>query len=86
MVMHDPEVRPAPSHPLKIRIHRDSISKGAPSPTTLVNGNPPTNGKPEPVEDDEPLPRTLMGQVPLGVAVSRIVQNAYAELGNMAET
>ncbi|CEL60873.1 hypothetical protein RSOLAG1IB_04112 [Rhizoctonia solani AG-1 IB] len=84
--MHDPEVRPAPSHPLKIRIHRDSISKGAPSPTTLVNGNPPINGKPEPVEDDEPLPRTFMGQVPLGVAVSRIVQNAYAELGNMAET
>ncbi|QRW21525.1 mediator complex subunit Med14 [Rhizoctonia solani] len=84
--MHDPEVRSAPSHPLKIRIHRDSISKGAPSPTTLVNGHATANGKPEPREEDEALPRTLMGQVPLSVAVSRIVQNAYAELGNMAET
>ncbi|KAG8699220.1 mediator complex subunit [Ceratobasidium sp. 395] len=35
---------------------------------------------------EEALPRTYMGQVPLGVAVSRIVQHAYAELGNMAET
>ena len=37
-------------------------------------------------ELEEALPRTLMGRVPLGVAVSRIVQHAYAELGNMAET
>ncbi|KAF8757051.1 Mediator complex subunit MED14 [Rhizoctonia solani] len=59
--MHDPEVRSAPSHPLKIRIHRDSISKGAPSPTTLVNGHATANGKPEPREEDEALPRTLMG-------------------------
>ncbi|KAG8733236.1 mediator complex subunit [Ceratobasidium sp. 423] len=80
--MHDPEARSAPSHPLKIRIHRDSTSKSAPSPP-LVNGSA-TNGKPEP--DGDELPRTLVGQVPLGVAVSRLVQHAYAELGNMAET
>ncbi|CAE7084845.1 unnamed protein product [Rhizoctonia solani] len=85
MVMHDPEPRSTPSHPLKIRIHRDSISKGAPSPQPVVNGNATANGKPEPQEEEE-LPRTLVGQVPLGVAVSRIVQHAYAELGNMAET
>ncbi|CAE6452612.1 unnamed protein product [Rhizoctonia solani] len=84
MVMHDPEVRSTPSHPLKIRIHRDSTSKSAPSPLSAVNGNATANGKPEPEEDE--LPKTLMGQVPLGVAVSRIVQHAYAELGNMAET
>ncbi|CAE6459018.1 unnamed protein product [Rhizoctonia solani] len=84
MVMHDPEPRSTTSHPLKIRIHRDSTSKSAPSPQPLVNGNATTNGKPEPEEDE--LPRTLMGQVPLGVAVSRLAQHAYAELGNMAET
>ncbi|KAF8608530.1 MED14-domain-containing protein [Ceratobasidium sp. AG-I] len=109
MVMHDPEQRPAPSHPLKIRIHRDSTSRSAPSPASVQNGNGNANGgssaaagaggmgvgagvKEEPMsavderELEEALPRTLMGQVPLGVAVSRIVQHAYAELGNMAET
>jgi hypothetical protein len=115
MVMHDPEQRTAPSHPLKIRIHRDSTSKSAASPTQatgggIVNGTgnvngsgsgPPNGGgslgarsaiKDEPMsavgerELEEALPRTLMGQVPLGMAVSRIVQHAYAELGNMAET
>ncbi|QRV93932.1 mediator complex subunit Med14 [Ceratobasidium sp. AG-Ba] len=42
-----------------------------------------------PVNDrdlEEALPRTSMGQKSLGDAVSRIVQHAYAELGNMAET
>lgn len=109
MVMHDPDQRPAPSHPLKIRIHRDSTSRPAPSPVAVQNGNGNGNGgfgtgtgvggmvtgtgvKEEPMsavderELEEALPRTLMGQVPLGVAVSRIVQHAYAELGNMAET
>lgn len=42
-----------------------------------------------PVDDrvlEEALPKTYQGQVPLGLAVSRLVQHAYAELGNMAET
>ncbi|EUC64205.1 Med14-domain protein [Rhizoctonia solani AG-3 Rhs1AP] len=86
MVMHDPEPRSTSSHPLKIRIHRDSTSKSAPSPQALVNGSTSNgNGNGETQEEEE-LPRTLVGQVPLGVAVSRIVQHAYAELGNMAET
>lgn len=112
MVMHDPEQRSTPSHPLKIRIHRESTGKGAPSPVTgaggglngqgNVNGSGPPNGSmalaaknankdeamaaPEDRELEDALPRTLMSQVPLGIAVSRIVQHAYAELGNMAET
>lgn len=108
--MHDPEQRPAPSHPLKIRIHRDSTSRPAPSPGLVQNGNgnggglatgvgigvggtsAGTGAKEEVAsavderELEDALPRTLMGQVPLGLAVSRIVQHAYAELGNMAET
>ncbi|KAG9078865.1 mediator complex subunit, partial [Ceratobasidium sp. UAMH 11750] len=98
--MHDPEQRSTPSHSLKIRIHRDSTSKSAASPVqAATNGagigsvNGSGAGKVEqvmsPVDDrelEEALPRTFMGQVPLGVAVSRIVQHAYAELGNMAET
>ncbi|KAG8747021.1 mediator complex subunit [Ceratobasidium sp. 414] len=102
--MHDPEQRSTSSHSLKIRIHRDSISKSAASPIqTATNGTGigSTNGSGgvggankvehvmSPVDDrelEESLPRTFVGQVPLGVAVSRIVQHAYAELGNMAET